>query len=902
MQTCSQCGNPISDGSPKGVCPTCVGAFCGKLGEEELEEDMDQTLVDELPKAAALEPALDGFFIPGLVVAERYRIVSLIGRGGMGEVYRAEDLKLRQIVALKFLPSEFSADTFRREALLNEVRQGRRVSHPNVCRCHDIGEVDGRHFMSMEFIDGEHLGTLLCRIGRLPRDKAAQLARQLCAGLSAAHREGILHLDLKPANLMIDSRGNLRITDFGLARFSADGEVAGKHLSGTPPYMAPEQLLKGIADTRSDIYAVGLIIFEMFTGDKVHQSKSMPELLERHRTADADWLPQITGRLTIEISQVVEKCLRQDPDTRFQTVSEAQAMLPGGGDALAAAVAAGEILEPEAVAAAEGPGRLKKPVALALLLATLVGLIAAGYFLPQARLYGNVELTKTPEALRDVAKETLKQLGYQVDNAARSSKEAYGFAVDHGALSDAAAESQAKRDEWPWLRQHSPPLVYFWYRASPDPLFPIEGPGESHVDENDPPPATGMIGLRLDPRDGDLIRLQVQPSTFKDSATVQPAETIEGVWLKLFDKAGLVKGDFKSSEPALVSPVGADTAGAWTGTAAESNAPVHVEAGVIAGRPVFFQTGEPDLALPPPPFNWLIVGSRFMALLLCLHNFRHRRGDRKGAFRVALFVGIIFFLEAVLTVGFSVVDVPAAFILKTLDNTLGFAATAAIYYIAAEPLMRRFWPQTLIAWSRLLAGKWRDPLVGRSFLVGTAMGPLVLLLWSLSFLVPEWLGTPLLHPIERTHWRALTTATAWIQETLVSASSAINYALAMGVGIVLLAVLLRRRWLAYLVYALLAAQLAMPLFYDRFGISGLVFSATIALLIVVLVRHGLLALVVCSFVFLVGDRLPITLDFGQYYLPIGFWAMAVVFGLAVYGFMVTTESKCSQSRRWGTFD
>ncbi|MGK0184861.1 MAG: serine/threonine protein kinase, partial [Verrucomicrobiales bacterium] len=360
METCSQCGNPISDGAPKGVCPTCVGAFYGSLSDEGADDDdAGPTLAGAAAEVIEHESMVpEDQFFPGQIVAERYRIVSLIGRGGMGEVYRAEDLKLRQTVALKFLPREFNTDSIRREALINEMRQGRRVSHPNVCRFHDIGEVDGRHFISMEFIDGEHLGILLRRIGLLPSDKAAQLARQLCAGLAEAHREGVLHLDLKPANLMIDSRGILRITDFGLARFSDEGETADEVLSGTPTYMAPEQLLKGVADTRSDIYAVGLIIYEMFTGERIHQSKTMAELLAHHRVEDTSRLPQISERLDIDVSQVVEKCLQPDPAKRFQSALEVQTLLPGGRDVLAAAVAAGETLDPEAVAAADVPGRL----------------------------------------------------------------------------------------------------------------------------------------------------------------------------------------------------------------------------------------------------------------------------------------------------------------------------------------------------------------------------------------------------------------------------------------------------------------------------------------------------------------------------------------------------------------
>jgi serine/threonine protein kinase len=180
-----------------------------------------------------------GGFTPGMVLADRYRIIGLLGRGGMGEVYRADDLKLGQPVALKFLPKALADDPVRRERFYAEVRIARQVSHPNICRVYDIGELDGRHFLTMEFVDGEDLASLLKRIGNLHGTKALDIARQLCAGLAAAHDKGVLHRDLKPANVMIDGRGRVRITDFGLAVAAGD-EVPSGDASGTPAYMAPE--------------------------------------------------------------------------------------------------------------------------------------------------------------------------------------------------------------------------------------------------------------------------------------------------------------------------------------------------------------------------------------------------------------------------------------------------------------------------------------------------------------------------------------------------------------------------------------------------------------------------------------------------------------------------------------
>ena len=207
-------------------CPSCNAEIrtdtdsCPKCGVELNSTERDATRRLESPQRRQTSSSFDSIdnarFVPGAIIAERYRIVGLLGRGGMGEVYRADDLKLSQPVALKFLPEHLLSDGAALARFHREVRVARQVSHKNVCRVYDIGEVDGRHFLSMEFIKGEELSSFTRRIGRLPQDKAVQIARQICAGLGAAHEEGVLHRDLKPANIMIDERGDARITDFGL--------------------------------------------------------------------------------------------------------------------------------------------------------------------------------------------------------------------------------------------------------------------------------------------------------------------------------------------------------------------------------------------------------------------------------------------------------------------------------------------------------------------------------------------------------------------------------------------------------------------------------------------------------------------------------------------------------------
>ena len=258
MSNCVFCGTELSPNMR--FCASC-GKPAGSSTDDMATVDYSATAMSPLPPrsssgASSRPPSSrspsktssypefmisEGRFLPGRLILGRYRIIALLGKGGMGEVYRADDLTLGQGVAMKFLPEEATRDEGMRERFRNEVRTARRISHPNVCRVYDVGDVDGQTFFTMEYVDGEDLGSLLRRIGRLPQDKAVEIARQLCAGLAAAHAKGVLHRDLKPANIMLDGRGQAVIMDFGLAGVADD--IRGPEVrSGTPAYMSPEQL------------------------------------------------------------------------------------------------------------------------------------------------------------------------------------------------------------------------------------------------------------------------------------------------------------------------------------------------------------------------------------------------------------------------------------------------------------------------------------------------------------------------------------------------------------------------------------------------------------------------------------------------------------------------------------
>ncbi len=291
-----------------------------------MDETPTERAGEDRRRAAASGPSL----AEGAVLAGRYRILELLGRGGMGEVYRAADQRLGQAVAVKLLPAALAGDPVRRARLVEEVKIARRVSHPHVCRVHDVGEAEGSLFLSMELVDGEDLASLLARIGRLPADKAVELGRQLAGGLAAVHAEGVLHRDLKPANLMIDGRGRARITDFGIAAPVADTAAKG----GTLAYMAPELLAGGTASAASDLYAFGLVLYEMLTGRRPFAARSKKELARLHREAAPPDPGSLVEGLEPAVERLVLRCLHKDPGARPGSAAEVLAALQGGDAAL----------------------------------------------------------------------------------------------------------------------------------------------------------------------------------------------------------------------------------------------------------------------------------------------------------------------------------------------------------------------------------------------------------------------------------------------------------------------------------------------------------------------------------------------------------------------------------------
>lgn len=271
--------------------------------------------------------AWPGAFTEGQPFGARYRIIRLLGAGGMGAVYQAWDSALDEPVALKIIRPEITADPDAARELerrfKRELQLARQVSHPNVVRIHDLGEIEGTTYLSMAFVQGADLHSILKREGRLPVPRALAIARQVAAGLSAAHDAGVVHRDLKPANIMVDEQGRASIMDFGIARsVAAEGVTQAGVVVGTLEYMSPEQAQGHAADARADIYAFGLILRDLLVGRRSEAVRNpTTELMQRMKEAPAA-IRRIDPAIPEPVEHLLAGCLAPHPDERFRTTRD----------------------------------------------------------------------------------------------------------------------------------------------------------------------------------------------------------------------------------------------------------------------------------------------------------------------------------------------------------------------------------------------------------------------------------------------------------------------------------------------------------------------------------------------------------------------------------------------------
>jgi len=813
----------------------------------------------------------------------------------MGEVYRADDLTLGQPVALKFLPASVERDPALLERLIGEVRMARTLSHPNLCRVYDVGEDNGRHFLSMEFIDGEDLASLLSRIGHLPMQRGIEVARQICAGLSAAHAEGVLHRDLKPANVMIDGKGRARITDFGLA-IAAHDLTDSDAAAGTPAYMAPELRRGRPVTVQSDLYALGLILYELFTGRRAFVAANLRELDRMQSDSTPAPPSSFIERFDPVVERAILRCLEPDASERPASALQVAAALPGG-DPLAAALLAGETPSPEMVAAAGAASHLHQMHAWALFLLVVLGLVATAWTAPFTNLVNLVRPPRPPAVLADRAQEIVRALGGDTAPVQRVG----WFTLDQDVI-NLMTRGAAAPDAWARLPERYPGILRYVYRTSPRWVIPFgaawNGNRWSLVDP--PRVQPGMVTVELDPA-GKLLHYESVVARRDSLRAAPPATLLETA--PLFAIAGLDTAHLEAVVPIASPPLASDTRRAWIRPVWSDNGGWHgnrdnatrYEAAADRGVIVYFDTwlssgiagaraqaarsSAQDVSTAISIF--LVVAVFLTSLVMARRNVKLGRGDQRGAFRVATFIvlaGVACGLLQVSHVADPIGELQLVW--SIVGNDLAGAVLIYMLYLALEPFARRFWPQSLISWSRLLVGRWSDPRVGRDILVGC----LLALVYRLGEPLANWMNVvthhrPTTPDLDLTGLRGgLEVFSGLLSAAANSFTSPFTVLLVMA----LLRLVFKRSWIAG---AVAAAVVALQTGLQNGGISpalGLSLVALCAFLFVIS-RFGLVAAIVATFGQRVLDFGAITNDPSAWYAGNGALALAAVTLLAAWG-------------------
>jgi serine/threonine-protein kinase len=807
------------------------------------------------------------------------------------------------------------------------VRLARQISHPNICRVYDIAETDGHHFLSMEYVDGEDLASLLRRVGRFPPDRAAEVAQQLCSGLAAAHERGVLHLDLKPANVMIDGRGQVIIHDFGLA--SLIEQIPGNPLqAGTPGYMAPEQWTGGRVSTRTDLYSLGLVLYEVFTGRAAFPDETLSDLLRRDPRGSKRPTPAAPSTLVDgmdpAVERVIQQCLSEDPRTRPESVMEIMAELPGG-DPLAAAMRSGKTLSPEMVAAAPGGRPLTPLVAAAVFLLGVAGLVANVVLSGRLRVLERLTLPKPPEVMVDHAEGVIERLGHGQKRAYSAWGLDYNLKSDGQILSEAEARERSRAGAEAGVNAATeiPPAIVFWYRQAASPLVPsptgVDFAAAKATYDDPPPLSAGMTSLKLDPQGRLLEFVAVQPPVApgrlppRDGA----APVLRPEWGRVLAEAHLELAELTEARPAWAPPVACDARVAWEATfPGQKSAGTRVEAAARDGKVVWFRVLRPadigqaswfagHIWSPPQEtrkaaVRAFISTSVYVATLLggavlAFRNFRLARADRKGTARLAVFVFGVFMLNWALAATHATSYTEEFFnvALPAVAKALLWTAVLWVCYVALEPHVRRIWPHRLVSWTRLLNGRWRDPLVGRDVLIGCAAGVvLVPTVGMLDRLGASLQGLPERVPMGATSLQPLLGVRFIAERVGIDVVAAIHWAMLFLFVPVLLKLAVRKVWLAVgLAFVLwtLKAQLDLDRPFSWWDL--LCQSLATAVPLFIAIRYGFLSIAAaCVGMFLLWD-MPITLRYSEWYSGVSLFAILLLGALLCTGLYFAVRVK-----------
>jgi serine/threonine-protein kinase len=657
--------------------------------------------------------------------------------------------------------------------------------------------------------------------------------------------------------------------------------------------MAPEQLAGKEVSVRSDVYGLGLVLYELFTGKPAFARGTAADVARRRAESAPASPSTLVEGLSPVVERVILRCLERDPGDRPSSVAAVAAALPGG-DPLAAAVAAGETPSPEMVAAAGEAGTIpirRALVYVGIIVAGIVGALIIGEPYAPHRQY---PLEKAPAVLEDRSRQLLGVFDYDEPAVDR----AYGFEWDYAFASYVESELENSAE---YLVRDQPSSLYFWYRQSPAKMAPLRGSifgvyGD-RVSRSDPPLVEpGMAEILLSPR-GKLMSFRRVPPLVRTGDP--PREPFD--WSLPFREAGLEFERFEAVEPSRAPPVPTDARRAWKGSYPEApDIELRVAAATLDGRPVYFELLGPwafddDPATAPGEADGGVAEAVFVTIFLtvligCIwmarRNLRLGRGDRKGAIRLCIwlfFANMIFWVFGASHVGS--VGIDGLMLLGAVSWALARSAFTAVLYIALEPYIRRNWPDRIISWSRLLAGRLRDPLVGRDTMFGLIVMSLsILLLWALF----RWGGEPIgpgppLDP--------LTSPRHAIGSLFSGQNGAVGNSFALVFLLIMLRTLLRKAWLASIVWTVAL----VALFWGGLG-GDLIPALPMALIMgggfsYLIHRCGLLSLVVGVFCFGIVIVTPMTLDFGVWYATGTIVVLALLAGMTAHAFVTTTRGQ-----------
>jgi serine/threonine-protein kinase len=658
--------------------------------------------------------------------------------------------------------------------------------------------------------------------------------------------------------------------------------------------MSPEQFSGGEVTAKSDLYALGLVMYEIFTGKKPYEAATYEDLA-RLREKSAPAAPS-THLKDIDplVERVMLRCLEKNPDKRPASALQVAAALPGG-DPLAAALAAGETPSPELVAASGEKEGLHPAVAWGCLLLIVVGLVATVVLAQRTQLLNLIPLPSSPEVLAAKARDMVRDFGY----TATPADTAYSFEWFTGYL-DYIEKNDRSLARWSRLSSGVPPTVGFWYRESPGFMSNVTLGSWGLIGDDSPPNLiSGMSRISLDTQ-GHLLRLEAVPPQLDTSTEAAPLPN----WGSLFAAAGLDATQFKSAPPQWTRLAVTDARAAWEGIwPGHPELPLRVEAASYRGKPVYFNLispwTTPDRIHAPQSTGDLIQIAIVYAVLFSIvivgivtarTNVRSGRSDRRGATRLAL-LAFLFVGGTYLMAAYHVPGEQEAWILFTAA-ALGLVVGAIVWvlYVALEPHVRRRWPDSLISWGRLLAGQMRDPVVGRDLMVGILAGVFLAVASRVQELVPGWMGKLPLPPESNLDYDSLTGLRDLIGSIPAYVVIYVFLSLLFFFIFFLIRLVLRKEWLAVVVSLLLVSLFA------AWGQDHPVLNVAYQLIvwgtaIAVLIRFGLLALVVTLCTNSILHSYLLTMHLSAWYAEPTFFVFFVFLAAAIFGFYTSTRGK-----------